>query len=183
MDTKKNEQLGSASFTLLLEPLQVKRDKLIDLLKLGRGDYGEILSGRILLRDLPKRDQDGGQVSEDIQSDSVQRHILIKAINRSRSENSYKEFQRQIEMFKAINHEQVALLLGVSFEKDSHSLILEHSDVGDLKQFLLANASQSFEQVLQIAGQIALGLKAIASHNLTHRWEIFYFLVVTGKAL
>lgn len=169
MDTKKNEQLGSASFTLLLEPLQVKRDKLIDLLKLGRGDYGEILSGRILLRDLPKRDQDGGQVSEDIQSDSVQRHILIKAINRSRSENSYKEFQRQIEMFKAINHEQVALLLGVSFEKDSHSLILEHSDVGDLKQFLLANASQSFEQVLQIAGQIALGLKAIASHNLTHR--------------
>uniref|UniRef100_A0A182R8M5 Serine-threonine/tyrosine-protein kinase catalytic domain-containing protein n=1 Tax=Anopheles funestus TaxID=62324 RepID=A0A182R8M5_ANOFN len=46
-----------------------------------------------------------------------------------------------LELSRTVSHRNVVQLFGLCREKDPHHLLLEYTDWGDLKQFLLATSS------------------------------------------
>ncbi len=169
------------------EHLLLSREKLIDLKKLGRGQFGgEILTGRVLeadVRDRYKISQNGDHKlnhstsnHKDINEIRTQDEstatvcVLVKQINKIKFENAYAEFRRQVEIFKAINHDNVVKLIGLNLEKECHQMILEHSEMGDLKQYLTMNAEKlTLLQLLKFAHQAASGLESFHKLGFTHR--------------
>ncbi|KAH8402049.1 hypothetical protein KR009_009485, partial [Drosophila setifemur] len=109
--------------------------------------------------------------------------VLVKALNKVKDEQACQEFRRQLDLLRAISHKGVVRLFGLCREKDPHYLVLENTDWGDLKQFLLATAGKvntatagtssppplTTSQVLAVAYQIARGMDAIYRARFTHR--------------
>jgi len=109
--------------------------------------------------------------------------VLVKALNKVKDEQACQEFRRQLDLLRAISHKGVARLYGLCREKDPHYMVLEYTDWGDLKQFLLATAGKvntatagsssppplTTSQVLAVAYQIARGMDAIYRARFTHR--------------
>lgn len=129
------------------------------------------------------------ELSEKI--DDTVKHALIKALNKVKDENVCIEFRRQLDMFRAVSHRNVVKLFGLCRDKDPHYLVLEHTDIGDLKEFLLSRKDQLTEitskngivqnnsgdkttsiklpQLLLFAQQIARGMDAIYRARYIHR--------------
>lgn len=98
------------------------------------------------------------------------RAVLVKALNRVKDEAVGIEFRRQIEMFRAVSHRSVCKLYGLVRDKDPHLLVLEHTDLGDLKQWLTQAATPpSAVQLLQFAWQIGRGMDAIYRARYIHK--------------
>ncbi|KAM7346076.1 protein tyrosine kinase 7 [Cochliomyia hominivorax] len=108
--------------------------------------------------------------------------VMVKALNKVKDENACSEFRRQIEMFRTLTHKGVVRLYGLCREKDPHYMVLEYTDWGDLKQFLLATAGKvntstnsssppplQTGQVLAVAYQIARGMDAIYRSRFIHK--------------
>eukprot|EP00099_Drosophila_melanogaster_P014907 NP_523705.2 off-track, isoform A [Drosophila melanogaster] len=109
--------------------------------------------------------------------------VLVKALNKVKDEQACQEFRRQLDLLRAISHKGVVRLFGLCREKDPHYMVLEYTDWGDLKQFLLATAGKvntatagsssppplTTSQVLAVAYQIARGMDAIYRARFTHR--------------
>jgi len=151
-------------------------DRLNDLTKLGRGQFGEVLSGSIVETDLPKMSKKLQTVNEnvgendenEIQMQQQRVNVLIKSMSRIKAESFFVEFRRQIDLYRAVDSLNVVKLLAISFEKDHHFMILEHHR--DLKGFLLEQQQNiSLHQLIDISKQVAMGLDAIAKSKLTHR--------------
>lgn len=117
------------------------------------------------------------------QSESVpDQLVLVKALNKVKDEQACQEFRRQLDLLRAISHKGVVRLYGLCREKDPHYMVLEYTDWGDLKQFLLATAGKvntatatssppplTTSQLLAVAYQIARGMDAIYRARFTHR--------------
>uniref|UniRef100_A0A1I8M490 Tyrosine-protein kinase-like otk n=1 Tax=Musca domestica TaxID=7370 RepID=A0A1I8M490_MUSDO len=108
--------------------------------------------------------------------------VMVKALNKIKDETACQEFRRQIEMFRTLTHKGVVRLFGLCREKDPHYMVLEYTDWGDLKQFLLATAGKVNTstnsssppplltgQVLAVAYQIARGMDAIYRARFIHK--------------
>lgn len=108
--------------------------------------------------------------------------VMVKALNKVKDEQACQEFRRQLDLLRAISHKGVVRLLGLCREKDPHYMVLEYTDWGDLKQFLLATAGKvntatatssppplTTSQLLAVAYQIARGMDAIYRARFTHR--------------
>ncbi|XP_030554097.1 tyrosine-protein kinase-like otk [Drosophila novamexicana] len=108
--------------------------------------------------------------------------VLVKALNKVKDEQACQEFRRQLDLLRAISHKGVVRLFGLCREKDPHYMVLEYTDWGDLKQFLLATAGKvntatatssppplTTSQMLAVAYQIARGMDAIYRARFTHR--------------
>ncbi|KAH8362345.1 hypothetical protein KR200_000746 [Drosophila serrata] len=109
--------------------------------------------------------------------------VLVKALNKVKDEQACQEFRRQLDLLRGISHKGVVRLFGLCREKDPHYMVLEYTDWGDLKQFLLATAGKvntatagsssppplTTSQVLAVAYQIARGMDAIYRARFTHR--------------
>lgn len=120
---------------------------------------------------------------EQEQSESVpDQLVLVKALNKVKDEQACQEFRRQLDLLRAISHKGVVRLYGLCREKDPHYMVLEYTDWGDLKQFLLATAGKvntatatssppplTTSQLLAVAYQIARGMDAIYRARFTHR--------------
>ncbi|XP_036333186.1 tyrosine-protein kinase-like otk isoform X2 [Rhagoletis pomonella] len=132
-----------------------------------------------------REEQEAGSADGDTTSTTTDEYklVLVKALNKFKDENICHEFKRQIDMFRAISHKGVVRLFGLCREKDPHYMVLEYTDWGDLKQFLLAtagkvntsnNSSQSppplvTGQILAVAYQIARGMDAIYRARFIHK--------------
>ncbi|KAH8421075.1 hypothetical protein KR222_010720, partial [Zaprionus bogoriensis] len=108
--------------------------------------------------------------------------VLVKALNKVKDEQACQEFRRQLDLLRAISHKGVVRLFGLCRDKDPHYMVLEYTDWGDLKQFLLATAGKvntatatssppplTTSQMLAVAYQIARGMDAIYRARFTHR--------------
>ncbi|CAD7012929.1 unnamed protein product [Ceratitis capitata] len=132
-----------------------------------------------------REEQETGSADGDTTSTTTDEYklVLVKALNKFKDENICQEFKRQIDMFRAISHKGVVRLFGLCREKDPHYMVLEYTDWGDLKQFLLAtagkvntsnNSAQSppplqTGQILAVAYQIARGMDAIYRARFIHK--------------
>ncbi|XP_053961875.1 tyrosine-protein kinase-like otk [Anastrepha ludens] len=132
-----------------------------------------------------REEQETGSADGDTTSTTTDEYklVLVKALNKFKDENICQEFKRQIDMFRAISHKGVVRLFGICREKDPHYLVLEYTDWGDLKQFLLATAGKvntsnnsapsppplQTGQILAVAYQIARGMDAIYRSRFIHK--------------
>lgn len=173
--------------------ISMPRSILFDIVRIGQGDFGDVSVAKVKSSDLKHVNQSSlgvtnekdstkyknslndineiRQANDDAGADETQ-HALIKALNKVKDENVCIEFRRQIEMFRTVTHPNVVHLLGLCRDKDPHYLVLEHTELGDLKQYLMASSKQSplkIEQILSIAQQVARGMDAIYRARYIHK--------------
>ncbi|XP_055902181.1 tyrosine-protein kinase-like otk [Eupeodes corollae] len=205
------------------DQLALPRSSLSELIQIGRGEFGDVFVGKIKsslikINEASEKDTDERQSGtppnmekrrsktsmDDIEEIKEEQEssaevsdeyklILVKALNKIKDETACQEFKRQIEMFRAISHKGVVKLFGLCREKDPHYLVLEYTDWGDLKQFLLATAGKANTattasgqngasgavagsipplktgQILAVAYQIARGMDAIYRARYIHK--------------
>lgn len=197
-----------------LDQISFPRTILFDVTVIGRGDFGTIHTAKVKFCDLKQhlhkdivttltianereqRKSNGelenvNEIKEESENtDETVHYALIKALNKVKDENVCIEFRRQIEMFRTVSHRNVVRLFGLCRDKDPHYLVLEHTDLGDLKEFLLSRKDQLAElvskngiiqktnqttppikvpQLLLFAQQIARGMDAIYRARYIHR--------------
>ncbi|XP_023037884.1 tyrosine-protein kinase-like otk [Drosophila willistoni] len=135
------------------------------------------------IEEIKEEEQEQQQSQQQQQQDQL---VMVKALNKVKDEQACQEFRRQLDLLRALSHKGIVRLYGLCREKDPHYLVLEYTDWGDLKQFLLATAGKvntattatssttplpplTTSQVLAVAYQIARGMDAIYRARFTHR--------------
>lgn len=180
------------------DQILMSRAVLFELVQIGGGEFGDVFTGRVKSSDLKKipavsagedpnklkPDSNGvekGQSTSSLNeineikeeatdSSKINREVLIKALNKVKNESVCIEFRRQIEMFRAVSHKSVSRLYGLCRDKDPHYLVLEYTDMGDLKQYLISGSVQLKPlQLLNMAWQIARGMDAIYRARYIHK--------------
>lgn len=150
----------------------ISYDRLIDLTKLGRGEFGEVLVGAVLESDVPAhsvKSQHRLENETDVNEIEAQKraHVLVKSLSKIKDEKFFVEFRRQIDLYRAVDSVNVVKLFALCFEKDHHFMILEQSR--ELKAHLVETPELSTQNLIKFSRQIACGLDAIAKSKLTHR--------------
>ncbi|EGI70734.1 Tyrosine-protein kinase-like 7 [Acromyrmex echinatior] len=150
------------------DKIAASRSNLKELKPLGRGEFGEIYSTKY-------------QVDGDKES-----LVMVKSLTNTKDEIALQEFKRHLDLVHKLNHENVVKLIGLCREEEPDYMILEYTDWGDLKQFLIAsrkdnNSSPTHEtkvprapqlsvaQILSLSNQAAKGLKHLADNRLVHK--------------
>ncbi|XP_053620687.1 tyrosine-protein kinase-like otk isoform X2 [Plodia interpunctella] len=117
--------------------LTVPRTLLTNAIPLGRGEFGEVLLAKIDLYQVKKlKNKDLPDSEPDV------KHVLVKSLT-VKDESQLAEFRRQLDMFSVVRHENVAKLIGLCNETSPHYMLLEHTDWGDLKSFLVATRTEA----------------------------------------
>lgn len=165
-EIQKNDMNTKYSSKSGLDAITIPRTILYDVTQLGRGEFGTIYTAKVKFGDLKQhlhkdiaaaltianereqRKSNGSlenvnEIKEATETaDETVNYALIKALNKVKDESICIEFRRQLDMFRAISHRNVVRLLGLCRDKDPHYLVLEHTDLGDLKEFLNARVDQ-----------------------------------------
>jgi serine/threonine protein kinase len=152
----------------------IPHDRLLDLTKIGRGEFGEVLVGAVSESDISasslknhQNHKENGAIDENEIQPQQRLDVLVKSLSKIKDETFFVEFRRQIDLYRAVDSKNVVKLLALCFEKDHHFMVLEQSR--DLKGFLMENTETSAERLVSFSRQIACGLDAIAKSKLTHR--------------
>lgn len=177
------------------DKIALSRSVIFEMVQIGRGDFGDVFIGRVRKQHLQLIDGDLLTETEKLKSKtsldkineikeecevSEHQQVLVKALNKLKDENVCIEFRRQIEMFRSVSHRSVSKLFGLCRDKDPHYLVLEYTDWGDLKQFLIATDNQAemntkattplvTSQILAIGHQIARGMDSIYRARYIHK--------------
>ncbi|XP_060807988.1 tyrosine-protein kinase-like otk [Amyelois transitella] len=129
------------------EHLTLPRSLLSEQITLGRGEFGEVLLAKIDMQQVKKlKNKDLSDGEPEV------RHVLVKTLT-TKDENQLAEFRRQLDMLSRVRHDNVVRLIGLCNEMDPHHMLLEHTDWGDLKTFLISTRTQEeHARYLSIAG-------------------------------
>lgn len=153
------------------EKIAISRGNLKHMKPLGRGEFGDLFSAKF--------HADGNKIND----------VMVKTLANVKDENALQEFKRHLDLLHRLNHENVAKLIGLCREEEPDYMIIEYTEWGDLKQFLVASgkdenttttttsSSSSKSRVLKLSAtqtssliyQAALGLKHLADHRLVHK--------------
>lgn len=155
------------------DKLAVSRSNLRELKPLGRGEFGEVFSTKYQI------DGEKEQI------------VMVKSLLNTKDEAALQEFKRHLDLLHKLNHENVAKLIGLCRDVEPDYMIIEFTDWGELKQFLIASRKEetgtttiivpqnsdvkprapqlSVAQILALANQAARGLKHIADQRLVHK--------------
>jgi serine/threonine protein kinase len=152
----------------------IRYDRLLDLTKIGRGEFGEVLVGDVLESDVSALSIKGSQHAVERNGTDVNEistplrvHVMAKSLSKIKDESFFIEFRRQIDLHRAVDSPNVVKLLALCFEKDHHFLVMEHCQ--DLRGYLTEHPDTSCQTLVSFSRQIACGLDAIAKSKLTHR--------------
>ncbi|XP_061381072.1 tyrosine-protein kinase-like otk [Danaus plexippus] len=115
--------------------LSVPKTLLTDIITLGRGEFGDVMLAKIDLAQIKKL-----RNKED-ESESVMQPVLVKALT-TKDNVQLSEFRRQLDLFSRVRDEHISRLLGLCTADEPHYMLLEHTDWGDLKTFLIATRTQ-----------------------------------------
>ncbi|XP_049539367.1 tyrosine-protein kinase-like otk [Anopheles darlingi] len=230
--SKKSSGSGSGA---QLEQLTVPRTAIVEMLQIGKCDFGDVFIGKIRENDCrlpaPRKDTgpqepvtgdevgvapstetgNGGVGAVDelvtenersrrpsngelnaIRPENDYKPVMVKALTKVKDEHCCQEFRRQLELFRTVAHRNVVQVFGLCRDKDPHYLLLEYTDWGDLKQFLLATSPKTtppngtvekvasgtqaakppplnVPQILALAHQIGRGMDAIYKARIIHK--------------
>ncbi|KAF9413529.1 hypothetical protein HW555_008278 [Spodoptera exigua] len=185
------------------EHLSVPRTLLTEQITLGRGEFGEVMLAKIDMFQLNKL---RNKESLDSEGEPKLRPVLVKALT-AKDEVHLAEFRRQLDLFSRVRHENIVRLLGLCNEADPHYMLLEHTDWGELKKFLIATRSpeENAEYVSRVgaahappaaaracpplgaqhrallAAALAAALAKCAAHRFTHRDIAARNCLITSK--
>lgn len=104
------------------DKLALSRSLLSDLKLIGRGEFGDVMVGKMANMSIGKRN------SQTSNGEEKEVTVLVKALTQTKDENSLSEFKREIDMFTKLSHENVTKLYGLCRETEPHYMILEHTD-------------------------------------------------------
>ncbi|XP_076306056.1 inactive tyrosine-protein kinase 7-like isoform X2 [Tachypleus tridentatus] len=159
------------SYDRLLFP----RHDLQTIMVLGRGEFGDVFIAK----------------ARGIKENEVETLVMVKSLH-TRDENNHFEFKREMDIFHKLNHQNVVKLLGLCRDVEPFLVIVEYSDWGDLKQFLLATRKDTTRkspkppplttcQNISICHQVALGMENLANHRFVHKDLAARNCLITSK--
>ncbi|CAH4037439.1 unnamed protein product [Pieris brassicae] len=171
------------------EQFSIPKSLITEQITLGRGEFGDVYLAKLDLLQVKKlRNKD------DPDTEPKVRAVMIKALN-TKDEHQLAEFRRQLDLFSRVRHENISRLFGLCNESDPHYMVLEHTDWGDLKTFLIATRTdeENEEYIARVgsshalpkpqhsvpplehlhkvvlAQQLAAAVNKMASKRMTHR--------------
>jgi serine/threonine protein kinase len=151
-------------------------ERLIEIKKIGYGQFGEVLSGYLMDCDMPSSTtqqqpnfENNGGAKERMDEIVSQKKckILARSLTKNSEECYTTEFRRQIDLFRTVESEHVVRLLATSFEKNQYYMVLEHGQ--DLKSYLTSHSNVDDGETITFCTHVARGLEHIAKLKLTHR--------------
>ncbi|XP_072398621.1 tyrosine-protein kinase-like otk isoform X1 [Diabrotica undecimpunctata] len=158
----------------LYDKLALSRSHLKELKLIGRGEFGEVFVSKTTKSVIAseKRNSKTSQSTSD--ADDKEVHVLVKALGNTKDEHCLAEFKREIDLFNKLNHENITKLFGLCREAEPHYMIIEHSDWGDLKKFLVATKTGSpppltAVQAVAVLHQLARGMDYLANNRQVHK--------------
>ncbi|GBP29174.1 Inactive tyrosine-protein kinase 7 [Eumeta japonica] len=163
--------------------LTVSKTLLTDIITLGRGEFGDVMLGKIDVTQVRASRGHEEEVQPKIKP------VLIKVLSTKEEETLLAEFRRQLEMFSRVKHENVSRLIGLCNDSEPHYMLLEHTDWGDLKQFLIATRNGDGEgatplspaHTALLAAHVARAGDAFARRRQTHRDIAARNCMITSK--
>ncbi|KAJ8678842.1 hypothetical protein QAD02_014629 [Eretmocerus hayati] len=143
-----------------------------DVKPLGRGEFGDIFSTKY-------------RPSNSEQNPPKESIVMVKVLNNTKDETVLQDFKRHLDFFHKLNHENITKLIGLCRDEEPDYMIIEYTDWGDLKQFMLTSRSKenvnkadgtksrasqlTSTQIVSFANQVARALKHVADHRLVHK--------------
>ena len=156
-------------------PLEITQDNIIEIRKLGNGQFGQVILARtrgLSLMDL--------KLSE---TNSNRQHSILVAVKKLKSDAEtglYEAFNKEVKFMSRLNHDNVIRFLGVCYSGERF-IMMEYMENGDLNQFLqkhtlvddtvtgLGDTEITPVILLYLGVQIASGMHYLASHRFVHR--------------
>ncbi|XP_062414752.1 tyrosine-protein kinase JAK2a [Pungitius pungitius] len=136
------------------EPVQFEERHLIFLKLLGKGNFGSVEMCRY-----------------DPLQDSTGEVVAVKKLQHSTAEH-LRDFEREIEILKSLQHENIVKYKGVCYSagRKNLRLIMEYLPFGSLRDYLLKHKERfDRNKLLQYASQICKGMDYLGTKRYIHR--------------
>uniref|UniRef100_A0A3Q3XGW4 Tyrosine-protein kinase n=1 Tax=Mola mola TaxID=94237 RepID=A0A3Q3XGW4_MOLML len=136
------------------EPAQFEERHLIFLKQLGKGNFGSVE----LCRYDPLQDSTGEVVAVKKLQHSTAKHL--------------RDFEREIEILKSLQHENIVKYKGVCYSAGRRNLrlIMEYIPYGSLRDYLIKHKDHfESKKLLHYASQICKGMDYLATKRYIHR--------------
>ncbi|XP_061881048.1 tyrosine-protein kinase JAK2 [Entelurus aequoreus] len=136
------------------EPAQFEERHLIFLQQLGKGNFGSVE----MCRYDPLQDNTGDVVA-------------VKKLQHSTAEH-IRDFEREIEILKSLQHENIVKYKGVCYSagRCNLRLIMEYLPFGSLRDYLMKNKERiDHKKLMHYASQICKGMGYLSSKRYIHR--------------
>ncbi|KAK5900765.1 hypothetical protein CgunFtcFv8_025697 [Champsocephalus gunnari] len=136
------------------EPAQYEERHLIFLKQLGKGNFGSVEMCRY-----------------DPLQDSTGEVVAVKKLQHSTAEH-LRDFEREIEILKSLQHENIVKYKGVCYSagRKNLRLIMEYLPYGSLRDYLIKHKDRfDFSKLLHYASQICKGMDYLATQRYIHR--------------
>uniref|UniRef100_A0A8C9YKD0 non-specific protein-tyrosine kinase n=1 Tax=Sander lucioperca TaxID=283035 RepID=A0A8C9YKD0_SANLU len=156
-DILPNRTVGSGWSTggfEIQEPAQFEERHLIFLQQLGKGNFGSVE----MCRYDPLQDNTGEVVA-------------VKKLQHSTAEH-IRDFEREIEILKSLQHENIVKYKGVCYSAGRRNLclIMEYLPFGSLRDYLMKNKERiDHKKLAHYMSQICKGMEYLSSKRYIHR--------------
>ncbi|XP_045213080.2 uncharacterized protein LOC123563954 isoform X2 [Mercenaria mercenaria] len=143
----KEKQLAAAKLVTIYKSFP--RNQLLYIKEIGLGWFGQVLQGS----------------AENILPESRHIKVVVKILKDDATANEKALFLEEVAPYRELDHPNIVRLLGQCTETTPFLTILEYSEMGDLKSYLLTNKSGPF---IQFAIDAAKGLSFMHKHSYIH---------------
>uniref|UniRef100_A0A669BX01 Tyrosine-protein kinase n=1 Tax=Oreochromis niloticus TaxID=8128 RepID=A0A669BX01_ORENI len=136
------------------DPAQFEERHLIFLQQLGKGNFGSVE----MCRYDPLQDNTGEVVA-------------VKKLQHSTAEHM-RDFEREIEILKSLQHENIVKYKGVCYSAGRRNLrlIMEYLPFGSLRDYLIKNRERiDHQKLIHYTSQICKGMEYLSSKRYIHR--------------
>ncbi|XP_037115766.1 tyrosine-protein kinase JAK2 isoform X2 [Syngnathus acus] len=136
------------------EPAQFEERHLIFLQQLGKGNFGSVE----MCRYDPLQDNTGEVVA-------------VKKLQHSTAEH-IRDFEREIDILKSLQHENIVKYKGVCYSAGRHNLrlIMEYLPFGSLRDYLMKNKERiDHKKLMHYTSQICKGMEYLSGKRYIHR--------------
>ncbi|XP_005738182.1 tyrosine-protein kinase JAK2 [Pundamilia nyererei] len=136
------------------DPAQFEERHLIFLQQLGKGNFGSVE----MCRYDPLQDNTGEVVA-------------VKKLQHSTAEHM-RDFEREIEILKSLQHENIVKYKGVCYSAGRRNLrlIMEYLPFGSLRDYLIKNQERiEHQKLVHYTSQICKGMEYLSSKRYIHR--------------